>query len=275
MTTLLLLYAQADVSSAEQIRTGLEAQGYRVWHEPSTRSLNDPAHPRTRAGVILSCAAVVLVWSVDAAQSSDVAPYLPLVQQLTKPMYALLLDNTALPQTLTPIVALSAQAPYAHVVAQLVPHLPSQQSADALFTLYEKAAHEYIPVRKEAIALAAEMLRRGEEQARVQAVLEYLASKDSITSVREMAQETLQAGAGMQPPSPQPHASPHVVEVSCPACGNVNYFDKRVICKGEVSIYRLTNLLSELSDLYKRDLYLECKKCGKPMVVPVDCKGYE
>ncbi len=198
MTMLLLLHAQADVTCAEQIRTELEAQGYRMWREPHTLSLNDPANPRTRAGAILSCAAVVLVWSVDAAQSGDVMPVLPLVRQLAKPVYALLLDNTALPQVLTPIVTLSVQAPCTNVVAQLVPQLPSSQSTDALFTLYEKAAHEYIPVRKEAVALAAEMLRRGEEQVRVRAVLEYLASKDSITSVREMAQEVLQMGAGIR-----------------------------------------------------------------------------
>lgn len=272
MAMLQLLHAQVDVTCAEQVRTGLETQGYRVWQEPRTFSLNDPANPRTQAGAVLSCAAIVLVWSVDAAQSSDVMPYLPLVLQLTKPVYALLLDNTALPQALIPIAALPVLAPYTNVVAQLVPQLPSQQSTDALFTLYEKAAHEYISVRKEAIALAAEMLRRSEEQARVRAVLEHLASKDSITSVREMAQETLQAGERTQTPSPQPGVSSHIVEVLCPACGHLNYFDKYLICKEDVWVYRGK---SERPSAHQRDLYLQCKKCHEPMVMPVDCRGYE
>jgi hypothetical protein len=52
----------------------------------------------------------------------------------------------------------------------------------------------------------------------------------------------------------------------------MNSFDKHIICKGNVWLYRGN---SGGSGDQKKEFYLECRNCKKPMVVSVDCRGYE
>src|SRR6266436_9277612 len=142
-------------------------------------------YPRTIENVILSSAAVVLVWSSHAVQSEWVERHLLFAQSLKKPLFPVTIDGTTLPNTLIADTTIPGQPPCTDVIAQLLPHLPQPGSTDPLITLSEKAAHEFIRVRKEAIDQATEMLQRGEHREAVLAILEYLASKDLMMGVRE------------------------------------------------------------------------------------------
>src|SRR5947209_3497585 len=124
MTTIFISHAKEDVECAEQISQGLEAQGYSVRREPTTLSLESILYPRTVENFILGSAAVLLLWSSSAAQSEWVERQMLFAQRLKKPVVPLLLDETALPNTLLPETTITSQAPCTHAVEQLVKELP-------------------------------------------------------------------------------------------------------------------------------------------------------
>lgn len=268
MTTILLLYVLRDAGYATSLRSALTAQGYLVWQDPQALGLNDPAYPKSLDGAVVSSAAIVLVWSESTGQADVLQKSLLKVQQLKKPLYVILLDSTVPSALLAQATQVASQPPHtdqADVVAKLAALLPAPQSA--LVRLYEKAAHEYIRVRKEAIDLAAEMLRRSEEQHRVVALLEYLASTnhEMITSIREKAQAVLTAHAQKGPPLLRANDAKYIFGVRCKN-GHVTYFDKRRVCNEHKNVYRGPG--------QKSLVYLNCGQCGEEMEVEVDCEEY-
>ena len=274
MTTIFVSFPKEDTACAEHILHDLEAQGYTTWRESTSLTLESVLYPRTIENVILGSAAVVLVWSSYAAQSEWVERHILFAQCLKKPLFPVTIDGTALPNTLIADTTIPDQAPCADVVAKLVPHLPQPGSTDPLIALSEKAAHEFIRVRKEAIDQAAEMLQRGEHREAVLAILEYLASKDLMMGVRDKAQEVIDADVNKAAPPPlRPGESRHIFGVRCKN-GHITYFDKRRVCSAYQDVPRaIVQRAGEELD----ELHLTCDHsgCGLEVVARVDCRGYK
>src|SRR5260221_10012217 len=178
MAHIFVSHAPQNAACAEQIRQGLEAGGYTTWREPAALSIESILYPRTLEHVILSSAAVVLVWSGSASQSAWVERHLLFAQQVQKLILPVLLDGTDLPNTLVMVSPVRGHAPCADVVAQLLPLLPPSASEDPLLKLEEQAAHQYIRERKAAIDAAAGMLHCVEKVAEVVPTREYLPRTD-------------------------------------------------------------------------------------------------
>jgi len=161
------------------------------------------------------------------------------------------------------------QVPCIEALKQLPPNFPQPDNTDPLIKLSEQATHEYIRERKEAIDMAAEMLKQNEHREEVLAILEYLAQDDLMTGVRDKAQEVLDAEAKKgATPSFRSDESRHIIGVRC-MNGHVTYFDKRRICNDKVNVVRVMRANVELD---QRDL--TCGTCGAEMSVRVDCRGY-
>lgn len=274
MTTIFVSHAREDTESAEQIRQGLEALGYKVWREPTSLSMESILYPRTIENVILGSAAVILVWSSSAAQSEWVQRHILFAQRLKKLIMPIVIDGTDLPPTLIVNTIITSQVPCTDVVKQLPPIFPQPDSTDSLIKISEQAAHEYIRIRKEAIDQAAEMLKQNEHREEVLAILEYLAQNDQMMGVRDKAQEVLDADAKkatLPPPFLRPDDSRHIIGVRCKQCGNVTYFDRRRICSAQSQLVRKREKLAG-REMDKMDL--PCEKCGHIIPTRVDCKGY-
>src|SRR5713226_1102470 len=99
MTTIFVSHTKEDADCAERIRQGLEAKGYTTWREPTSLTMESILYPRTIENVILSSAAVVLVWSSSAASAASaewVERHILFAQQLKKPIVPVVIDGTGL-----------------------------------------------------------------------------------------------------------------------------------------------------------------------------------
>jgi TIR domain len=272
MTTIFVSHTKEDDGCAERIHQDLEAKGYTTWREPTSLTMESILYPRTIENVILGSAAVVLVWSNSAASSEWVERHILFAQQVKKPIVPVVLDGTDLPPTLIVGTTITGQPPCSDVSAQLLPHLPLPGSADPLIVLSEKAAHEFIRIRKEAIDQAAEMLKRDEQREGVLAILDYLAHTDLMMGVREKAQEVLDTDAKkVTTPAFRPEDSRHIIGVRCKN-GHITYFDKRRICSDKETVVRSVQRAG--LELDERDLTCGEYGCGVPVKVHVDCRGY-
>ena len=273
MPQIFVSHTPQDAGCAEQIRQGLEAAGYTPWREPTSLSIDSMLYPRTIENVILSSAAVVLVWSSSATQSAWVERHLLFGQQLQKLILPVLLDGSDLPNTLVRVTPVKGHASCAEVAAQLLPLLPPSASEDPLLKLEEQAAHQYIRERKAAIDVAAGMLQRGEQHEAVLAVLEYLAHNDLMDGVRARAREALAPYTQQTTASPAPPPagdSRHTFGVRCKN-GHVSYFDRREVCSAHTKFPRETrqSVGQELDELL-----LKCETCGVEVAARVDCSKY-
>src|SRR5215472_10221703 len=120
MTNLFLLHASEDVACAETLCTGLAIQGYHIWSEPRSLQVSDANHPPTIENAILGSAVVLLIWSNNAARSSEVARHLPFILDLKKALLPLVLDQTDLPASLRTFVPFVVNLPYTDVAEQLI-----------------------------------------------------------------------------------------------------------------------------------------------------------
>lgn len=272
MTTIFLSHTDLDVACVQGMRQELEAKGYSVWREPGYPGPADSSFPQLIRNAILGSAVVVLLWSCNAVGIAEIERQVAFARQLKKPLLAVVLDNTAFPATLTGVLSVQSQTPCSDAVAQLLPHLPAAASTDTLLQFWQKAAHEYNTVRKEAIDLAADMLKRGEHRVEVLAALAYLAQHDLMSGVKEKAQEMLDAHTRANvPPSFRSDEARHMVSMTCEKCGRVNYFDRRVVCPLKKDGWRAYKTQGgKKLDVLK----LACKTCGKEAYVDVDCEGY-
>lgn len=275
MTAIFVTYTEADSLSVKKIGVELTAQGYIIQHEPTAPSLTHTTLPRTVENALLGSAAVVLIWSQYAAQAPHIEQRLLFAHQLKKPIFPVLLDNTNLPNMLSSVPSITTQADYANVVVALIalPTFPSPHSTDALITLYEQATHDFIRERKAAIDQAAVLLTRSEHHEEVLALLSYLAQNDTIMSVREKAQEVIDAEvqkiAPSIPPAFRPQDAQFIFGVRCKN-GHLSYFDKRVVCAAYKPVPRLLDPVGKPLD----ELHLTCDTCGEEIVAHVDCEGY-
>ena len=277
MTTIFVSFANEDAACAESILQGLEAKGYSAWREPKSLELSSILYPRTIENVILSSAAVVLVWSSSASRSAWVERHILFAQRLKKPILPVLIDGTGLPNTLIADKTIAGQLPCIDVVTHMLPLLPPLDKPDPLTRLAEKAVDDLIVVRKEAIDSAAGMLQSGElrEERReaVLAILEYLAHNDLMMGVRDKAQEVLDADArkaAAPPPFLHLGDSRHIFGVRCKN-GHVTYFDKRRVCSAYTEVPRD---IRNSAGLELDELHLKCETCGEGIVASVDCRDY-
>ncbi len=276
MVGIFVAFAQEDAGCAEEIMSGLEAKGYGVWREPKGLSIQSMSYPRKVENGIVGSVAVVVLWSMDAAQSETVKREMLFAQQLKKLVVPVVLDATELPNTLLAVSPVPVQSTCADVVTQLLPVLPSPQSDDPLISMLEKAAKDSLismRTRFAAIDQAKEMLQRGEHREEALALLEYLAARDVIERVRRQAREVLKVevdkAIGLAPQG-QSGLSHHIVEVLCKKCGKMNYFNKYRVCKDEQLVRGSRQ--SGGSDICQLDL--KCEQCGENLRVTTDCGGY-
>ncbi len=273
MPQIFVSHARQDAACAEQIRQGLEVVGYTSWREPDSLSIESILYPRTIENIILSSAALVLVWSDGAAQSDWVERHLLFAQQVQKPIVPVLLDGTALPNTLVGVTPIDGHVSCVDVVAQLLPLLPPSTSEDALLKLAEQAAHSYVRERKEAIDAGVAMLQRGEQREAVLAILEYLAHNDLMDGVREKAREALGQYTRQAAAAPAPSRatdSRHTFGVRCKN-GHVSYFDRREVCSAHTTFPRETR---QSAGQELDELLLKCETCGVEVAARVDCGKY-
>jgi TIR domain len=275
MTTLFISYAREDAQYAEIIRQALESQGYQCWRLPAYPTSTDHSYPYMIEVAILGSAALVLIWSAQAAQSTWIRRHILFAQRLKKKILAVELDDTAFPNTLIAPMTISGRVSCDQAAMQLLPHLSPPDSQETLLALAEKASHEFISNRKAAIDLAADMLAHNEHREEVLAILEYLAQHDLMTGVREKAQQVLtsdQQKATLAAPPPLPlEESRHAFGVRCQKCGQVTYFDKRRVCTAKQgTVHRITQQVGKDLD----EMELPCKHCPHILLVHVDCEGY-
>ncbi len=263
MIRIFLSYDQADQACATQMREGVEAAGYTVWREPDYPTPRDASYPYMIESGILGSGAVVVLWSQSAADSVWVKRHLLIAQRFFKPLVVVRLDETSLPTTLLAESLFGGES-CSQLIAQLLPHLPAPDKADALLTLGELAASSTIRARKDAIDHAASMLQRGEQREAVLTILEYLERNDLMYGVREKAREVLAAATPQQPVSPQAQLQDarHLFGVRCKN-GHLTTFDRRKVCSERKEIMRGLD-----------ELLLTCGTCGVEMAVDVDCEGY-
>ena len=278
MTDIFVSHSAMDTQCAEQVRQGLQTKGYTAWQTPASMQMSDLLSPRTMQTAIVGSAAFILLWSSSASRSEHVERHLFFAQRLRKPIIPVLLDKEPLPNTLLTIPPLSTQASCTDIVVLLLqqPLLPPFDSIDPLIVLWERAAHDLVRERKEAIDQAANMLVQSLYREAVLALLEYLVHNDLMNGVREKAQEVMDADTKRQMSAPvkpffKPEDSRHIFGVRCKN-GHVTYFDKRRVCKMPTSTFHrvVRNTEANLDELD-----LECGTCHEPVTMRVDCEGYE
>jgi len=272
MTRIFLSFSNVDTACINQIRTGLEGQGYAIWQQPDYPGPQSASYPHIIENAIIGSAALIMLWSKNAAQDAWIERQFIFAQDLRKPLFPVLLDSTSLPNTLVATSPLSIQPSCADTVAALValPNFPPAQSSDPFMTIYEQATHEFIRERKAAIDRAAEMIKQGEHSENLLALLQYLAKHDLIMGVRDRAQEVLDAEAKQALPSPIPQDSRHFFGVRCKN-GHISSFDKRLVC----SAYKeATRAVKERAGKKLDELWLKCTTCGVDVVAYVDCEDY-
>jgi TIR domain len=273
MTRIFLSNASENTACAEALRTGLEAQAYTIWREPSYLNPNSASYPHMIENAILGSAATILIWSQHAAQTTWVERHLLIAQSLKKPIFPIALDSTSLPNTLISASPPLIQTDCSDAVRALlaVATFPPVKSNDALITLSEQASHDYIRERKAAIKQADDLLTRGEHADEVLALLAYLAKNDMMMGVRDEAQKVLDAHIPQAVPSQpafRPQDAQYIFGVRCKN-GHVSYFDKRVVCSAYKSFPRLVEQGKKSLD----ELDLTCDTCGVQVVAYVDCEG--
>lgn len=280
MTIIFISHAKADAACAEQLRQDLEAQGYTVWREPTSTTLDSILNPQSIDSTILGSAALILLWSSHTPHSTEVMDRLSLAQRLKKPVFPVLIDGASpasitspaglpatLPFTTSPIIA---NIPCTNIAAQLLPLLPQPHSADPLIKLLEQVTQYSTFTRQDAIDQAADILMRGEHSEQILALLDYLAHNDPMNGVRDKAQEVLHTMTQARNPLVSGSDAKDIIGVPC-RNGHTTYFNKRRICLDKATLVR--TFKQDGKEVSERNL--KCGQCGASLKVNVDCRGYK
>ena len=272
MTSIFLAQTPGSTSFVDQLRLELESKGYTVPEYPSSDAASYAS--RVERG-ILGSAAVVLLWSGEAAHAGWEALHIHFAQRFFKPLFPLLLDTTPLPDALMSATTLSGQLPPAATVAALLalPDFPRPNNTDPLLKLFEQATNNSISLRRVAIETAADMLMHEQHRAAILALLTYLADRDLISSIRKQARAVLELDVlrrVLVPPFSAADA-PYIVGGRCKE-SHESYYDKRLVCKK----HRDVALAPKTDSGQLDELILPCqeKGCKLKVVVHVDCRDY-
>ena len=290
MTRLFILHADADAVCADRLALDLTTSGYHVDKDVQAFDAKGELQPYTPKLNLVGCAAVIVLWSPDTPQAEIVRNALQFAQGMHKSIVTVALDNVLVPATLqTSQTITSSRATCDTLAPSLVPHLPPAHNTDPLLTLYEQAIDASAPVRREAIDRAEEMLEQGQHRKEVRALLEILASDDTITSVSDAAYEVIGRTKSTVPTlPPQANIVPQQAQNSSlftAVCGNghISTFDKHDVCSHSGStIYRLTDdssggnttRSSKQASPRMEEVYLTCPTCGLNIYKKIDCAGY-
>ena len=196
MTHIFLLHATAseDLACASRIRQDLILRGYAVHDEVQTLDVSMKLYQNSAQSALVGSAAVILLWSSEAARNERLWNAVKFAQQLKRPVLPVTLDSTVFPEILQGVTPTLAVPPYDTIVAALIPSLPPAQGDTPLLDIYERAIDISPDRRKDAMNDAAQLLKSGQDTQHrdvLLALLECLAHYDPITSVQEYAQEVL------------------------------------------------------------------------------------
>ena len=271
MVQIFIVHSEKDTKCAEQLRQDLQAEGYQVWQADPEIAPNTASYPRMIEDGIRGSAAVVLLWSAQAAASEWVEREILFAQRLRKPVLPVLLDGTDLPVTITGVEPIRGEPSCQGVGTQVAHHLPPAEDEGVFYLVLRQVSHPYIRERKAGIVQAMELLEAGVYREEILALIEDVARKDLMTTVQEEAQAMLNAVAQKDVPPVPENASRHTFGVRC-QCGHVTYFDRRRVCPASSTFQR--NIVRR-ADAELDEIYLPCEACDEEMVVRVDCEGYK
>src|SRR5437773_2050929 len=94
MTQIFISHSHQDVTAADQIRRDLEAAGYTVWKDTQNIKPGDASYVRAIEAGIRGSAATVVCWTRHAEESEWVERELLYSQQVKKPIYPVMIDDT-------------------------------------------------------------------------------------------------------------------------------------------------------------------------------------
>ena len=283
MTRIFVLHATEDAVCASRIRQDLTTRGYIVNDEVQTLDVSGRIYQHSAKIALLGSAAVILLWSGNAARNERIWNAVRFVQQLKRSLLPVTLDSTAFPEVLQGVVPTLAVPPYDTVVAALAPSLPPAQSSDPLFTLYDQVMNVAPTGRKEAIDDAQTLLNNGQVTGTgrdaILALLTCLAQDDPILSVRESAQELLDKTPSTNPsttdaampfpttPAPlsRPSATNNARFIFRCSHGHDTEFDTRELCKRDKVMIRGQ----------EEGVLITCPVCHVERIVEIDCRGYQ
>ena len=134
--------------------------------------------------------------------------------------------------------------------------------------------HEYIRERRRGVQKAAGLLAQDLYRDQLRAMLAGIARSDLSTNLVDFTRKVLDEDDRRHkksPPQSQNSSPDYIVGAVCPK-GHPNYYDKRIICKGEVH-YR--ELLEDGSTMDAIVVKCQTQGCGEEMKIMVDCEGYK
>lgn len=271
MTQVFLAYTHSDVTCAEQIEQGLEYQGYSVYQNMRNMGVLSPSHTRRIHKGIRGSAALIVIWSVDAAQSECVESAVAAAHHLKKPVVAVIMAGAKFPTAEVGVHLVHSQPPCSDAIALIKPYLPQADSEDPLIELQAQLSHEHIRERKVGIARAADILSADDYHEEVLAMLQDIEEYDEIESVREAARIALHGKAGRLAQATLTDDARHLVPVKC-VHGHEQTLDKRRVCPHGTVIRRDA---TEQDRTALSEIYFKCEKCGAGTVVTIDCEGYK
>jgi hypothetical protein len=275
MPQIYILYAPDNKECALQIQTDLTTAGYGVWQNQEGLTPAVPGYHRQVSYAILGSAAVILLWSSQAAVSDQVEWQLLVAQRLQKPIFLAALDATALPATLVNITQATPAHPTCQaLVTQWQTHLLSLAGQDAFVALLEQLSHEIMRQRRASIGRAGELLAQHIYRQEILALLEYIAAHDFMLTIREAAQAVLDRHSDQgKTVKLEAGESRHMIGLRCPN-HHISYYDKREICPASAQFKR--NLVRRAGQDVD-ELSLPCRHpgCNQVVVVTVNCGGYK
>ena len=276
MSNIYMASSHENLPCLDLIKQELEAKGYTVLYEEQSLSLNSLLSAQSPEQAIISSIAIVLIWSGSAAQYKSIKQYLLFAHQLKKLIVPITLDSTALPADIDTVAAIQTTCTDTDVpttVAQLLTLLPAANSTDPFIQICQQATHPHIAELKDAIDAAAALLKRNEHRDELLALLEYIANKDTFTSVRDKAQVLLDAEQKKTaPPSTQ---AKDMFPVVCPN-KHTTYVNVRRLCaQPEQEVWRTYGNHAH-ANKKEREFLVKCdtQGCGEVMSVYIDCEGY-
>jgi hypothetical protein len=276
MIQLFIAHAEPDAACAVQLQHDLEAKGLHIWQLAEYLYPGSVAYPRAIENALIGSAALVVIWSANAATSEWVEREILFAQRLRKAIFVLQIDPTDLPITLINIQTIADAPPCVGAADQLLPHLLALMGNNALTALGSQLAHEHIGERRKGIQQAAELLKSGKHREEVLVLLEYIAHNDLMQGIRDLAaQSALAANSAAKARQGKPllgaNESRHIIGANC-SNGHITYFDKRRICPASSKFKRT---LIQRGGAELDELSVKCGECSEEMVIHVDCEGYK
>ncbi len=261
MLHIFLVFTKADAARAAPLHPMLKGAGYRVVQRPEDIPPESVLYARAVDTAVLGSAAVVIVWSAEAARDEWVERAALVAHRLRKPIVVVAFDAAPLPPTL-------AEARLAQPDQLSLPEVDAPLLAAA-----ELLAHDHIRERRKGIEQARALLASPAQSAHHETVLawlEHIARHDLTDTMRELARSVLEAHAGKGPSHPE--AERFRIGVRCPK-GHVTWYDKRRLCGDHTTFKRIVVRRAD-AELHEIEAPCDEPGCGETTKVRLDCEEY-